>query len=214
MACYPIALNIADKKCVVVGGGVIAQRKVAGLLEAGGKVVVISPLLTLGLRELLDLGQIEYVHSEYRQSMLADAYLVIAATNDNAVNEAVYRDAHAVGALVNVVDDRERCDFFAPAVVRRGDLSISVSTSGAYPALCKKIMQQLNKLYGPEYEKLTEVLAAIRPLIQQHGPEAAHAVLERVMESEVLELLSENHYAKAQQLAVELVEDYLKGLEN
>jgi len=159
---YSVTLNIHGKLCVVVGGGAVAERKVLSLLEAGATVRLISPQLTCTLHELADAGQIDWLNRRFEHGDLTDALLVFAATDNAAVNAAVAQDAAAAGKLVNVADAPELCGFQAPAVVRRGDLSIAISTSGKSPALAARIRKALAAEYGPEYAVLLDLLGRIR----------------------------------------------------
>jgi precorrin-2 dehydrogenase/sirohydrochlorin ferrochelatase len=159
---YSLTLNISGKLCVVVGGGAVAERKVLSLLEAGAAVRLISPQLTNTLHELADAGRIDWLNRRFEHGDLADALLVFAATDNAAVNAAVAQDAAAAGKLVNVADAPELCGFQAPAVVRRGDLSIAVSTNGKSPALAARIRKALAAEYGAEYAVLLELLGRIR----------------------------------------------------
>jgi precorrin-2 dehydrogenase / sirohydrochlorin ferrochelatase len=159
---YSVTLNIHGKLCVVVGGGAVAERKVLSLLEAGATVRLISPQLTCTLHELADAGKIDWLNRRFGHGDLTDALLVFAATDNAAVNAAVAQDAAAAGKLVNVADAPELCGFQAPAVVRRGDLRIAISTSGKSPALAARIRKALAAEYGPEYAVLLDLLGRIR----------------------------------------------------
>lgn len=159
---YPLSLNIHGQLCVVVGGGTVAERKVLSLLEAGATVRLISPQLTDTLHELAAAGQIDWLNRRFEHGDLADALLVFAATDSAAVNAAVAQDAATAGKLVNVADAPDLCSFQAPAVVRRGDLSIAVSTNGKSPALAARIRKALAAEYGPEYAVLLNLLGRVR----------------------------------------------------
>ena len=205
MSSYPVSLNLEDRKCVIIGGGIIAERKVVTLLEAGAVVRVVSPKLTDKLQELANNNSIEYISSDYQTQHLDSAFLVIAATNNREVNKAVFEEAKQRGMLVNVVDDPELCTFFAPAVVRRGDLTISVSTSGKSPSLSRRIREQLEASYGPEYGDFVQLLGEIRAeVIEQNLDynESARAFRE-ILNSEVLDMLAQGEYEKAKERALQ-----------
>jgi len=190
---------------VIIGGGIIAERKVVTLLEAGAVVRVVSPKLTDKLQELANNNSIEYISSDYQTQHLDSAFLVIAATNNREVNKAVFEEAKQRGMLVNVVDDPELCTFFAPAVVRRGDLTISVSTSGKSPSLSRRIREQLEASYGPEYGDFVQLLGEIRAeVIEQNLDynESARAFRE-ILNSEVLDMLAQGEYEKAKERALQ-----------
>ncbi|RWX45968.1 precorrin-2 dehydrogenase; sirohydrochlorin ferrochelatase [Candidatus Electrothrix aarhusensis] len=166
---YHISLNIAGKLCAVVGGGNVAERKVLSLLNAHASVRIISPQLTEVLAEVLSKQTanpaVEWRSRGYQHGDLAGALLVFAATDNPVVQDAVVRDAKKAGMLVNVADAPDLCDFQIPAVVRRDNLNIAVSTNGTSPALAAKIRQDLEKRYGDEYEVLLRLMARLRARI-------------------------------------------------
>ncbi|MED4923409.1 NAD(P)-dependent oxidoreductase [Anoxybacillus geothermalis] len=161
---YPIVLHLRGRRAVVVGGGQVAARKVYGLLEAEADVVVVAPEAVPDIEALAAKGEIVWRQKTFAEDDLAGAFLVIAATNDRNVNEAVAQAA-APGQLVNVVDDPKRCDFHVPAVIRRGPLTIAVSTGGASPALARRIRRELEEKYGEEYEPYLQFLQKARDII-------------------------------------------------
>jgi len=163
---YPVLLDIAGKSCVVVGGGSVAERKVKGLLESGAVVRVVSPEVTEELAGLAARGAIEWRRKTYGDADLEGALLVFAATNRKDVQEMVARSAEAEGRLLNVADDPQRCTFHVPATVRRGALTLSVSTGGRSPAVAARIRRNLETEFGPEYETLLQIMAQVR---QQAG---------------------------------------------
>lgn len=156
---YPVFLDLSGKKAVVVGGGKIAERKVASLIAAGADVTVISPSLTTGLRKTLSEGRIRYISRLYRKNDVKRAFLVIAATDSPDTNRSVSKDAPA---LVNVVDVPAECNFIAPSVVKRGQLLIAISTGGASPAFSKALRKELQALYGPEFSGYLKFVKEIR----------------------------------------------------
>lgn len=169
---YPISLSVQDKRCVVIGGGSVAERKVSGLLAADARIVVISPELTDRLQQWREEGRIAVKKRRYQEDDLTDAALVFAATDDEAVNEAVCREAERKGIWVNDASNPARGTFHVPAVLRRGGLQIAVSTSGAGPMLASRIRDELAEAYGAEYEAYVELLGKLRIRIQQLGLEA------------------------------------------
>jgi siroheme synthase-like protein len=210
MTGYPVTLVGLDAaRCVVVGGGTVAARKVVGLRQAGAKPIVISPTLCPELETQAAQGGIEVVRRPYRQGDLTGGQLVIAATDDPAVNEAVFREAQALGCLVNVVDDPARCSFFVPAVVRRGALTIAVSTGGKSPALARRIRQQLESLFDPAYGPLLDQLSRLRPTVQSAVPDPGRraAFWERLLDSDVLDRLRAGDEAGAISQAEALLQE-------
>jgi precorrin-2 dehydrogenase/sirohydrochlorin ferrochelatase len=162
MKTYPLFALIEDRPCLVVGGGVVGERKVRDLLAAGAKVTVVSRELTPGLQALAEKGMIRFVAGEFHPGQLEGMLLVIGATDDMAVNREVSRAAQARGLLVNIVDQPELCTFIVPAQVRRGPLTIAVSTGGASPALARRLREELEGLFGEEYGLYLRVLQQVR----------------------------------------------------
>lgn len=169
MKYFPVNLQIAERKCVVIGGGRVAARKVATLLECGGLVEVISPELVEELRERYQQGQLVWRDRPYQPGDLAGAFLVIAATDDEEVQAAVYAEASAANQLINVADVPRRCNFILPAVVSRGDLVITVSTAGQSPVLARRIRKQLAEAYGDEYGSVVKIMGRLRPAVLALG---------------------------------------------
>jgi precorrin-2 dehydrogenase / sirohydrochlorin ferrochelatase len=163
---YPVFLDVDGKKCVVVGGGQVARRKVETLLENGAKVVVISPELC---PELVANKQITVKKRNYLPGDLAGAFLAVVATDSRETNHRAADECRASGVLVNVVDDTEYCDFILPSVVQRGDIAIAISTGGKSPALARKLRTRLEKEFGEEYAVLTGILDEVRRDIKRRG---------------------------------------------
>ena len=166
MQLYPLNLKIAGRRCVVIGGGGVANRKVEGLLRCGARVTVISPELNDPLPALAQRGAVEVHQRPYAPGDLEGALLVIAATNLRAVNEAVVAEAHRSGALVNVVDVPDLCDFYLPASVRRGPLLVTASTDGVFPGFSKTLRKRLEADIGEEYAPYVEMLGRYRARIK------------------------------------------------
>jgi len=169
---YPVMLQIANEPVVVVGGGNVAERKVMGLLEANAAVTVVSPAVTKALKELAENEKIRWKEKSFSADDIDEAFLVIAATSDRHVNEAVAQAAKPY-QLINIVDDPERSNFHVPSVVRRGKLAISVSTTGASPTLAKQIRDEIANLYDEEYERYVDFLSECRCYILQHIDDAS-----------------------------------------
>ena len=167
MAYYPIFLNLEGKKCVVVGGGEVALRKVRALLDCGAEVVVVSPTLNPDLAQLAEVGTISVISREYEPKDLKDAVIVVAATDIAEVNQNIAKKARKHGILVNIVDRPEESDFIMPSLVRRGDLILAASTSGASPALAKKIRMRLEQTFGEEYSPLLSLIKEVRQELKE-----------------------------------------------
>ncbi|MEJ2684619.1 MAG: bifunctional precorrin-2 dehydrogenase/sirohydrochlorin ferrochelatase [Candidatus Sulfobium sp.] len=156
---YPAFLDLRGKRAVIVGGGRIAERKILSLIEAGADVTVVSPSLTERLRQEKSDNRISHLSRSYRKGDLLGSFLVIAATDSEEINSRVAGDAPA---LVNVVDVPSECNFIAPSVVRRGPLTLAVSTGGASPAMAKTLRKELQKAYGPEFSGYLRFLKQVR----------------------------------------------------
>ncbi len=189
MRYYPVFLNLEGKKCIVIGGGKVAERKVFALLNADASVTVVSPELTERLAGLKRAGQIEHTQRRYQDGDLKGAFIVIAATYDMDVNRKVSGDAGNIP--VNVVDVPALCTFTVPSVIKRGKLTIAVSTSGASPALSRSIREELEDLYTEEVGGLLQHLARIRrTLTESEIPLEKRAdILKSLGSREVLQIL-------------------------
>jgi precorrin-2 dehydrogenase/sirohydrochlorin ferrochelatase len=199
---FPIALNISGRKCVVVGGGAVAARRIASLLDAEASISVISPTITPEIQQWVDEGHVLHEAIAYNKETLNGALLVIAATNDPSVNAAVTRDAQAMGALVNDVETSERGDFVIPSVVRQGDLLLTVTTGGASPSLTVKIREDLEGRFGPEYEAYLNLLREAREEIlkQDNSRFRAKQLLKSLVEDgTILSLIREGRVEEARE---------------
>lgn len=163
MAVFPIFHDLSGKKCVVIGGGTVAARKIATLVDFDAEVVVVSPALSQPLQDMLRRGRITYIPEKYAETDLAGAFLVVAATDNRMVNEKIYHDAVKNGIWVNVADNPRQCNFIFPSVIKKGDLVIGISTSGKYPALSKRIRKEIDNLLTQRMKAdILEVLEKFR----------------------------------------------------
>ena len=140
---YPVYLNLAGKRCVIIGGGAIAQGKIGGLLQAGCQITVISPEATPGIRQAAQRGDFTWLERTYQPGDLEGAFIGVAATNVWHVNREIYEEAERLGVLLNVVDDPDLCSFIAPSIVKREPVTLAISTGGASPALARKLRETL-----------------------------------------------------------------------
>ena len=188
---YPAFLDLRGRNCLVVGGGTIAERKVESLVECGALVKVVTLEATSRLAELAGSGSIDLELRDYSPDDLAGIFLVIAATDDPAVQARIGQEAKERGLLVNVVDEPANCTFIVPAVVRRGELSIAISTGGRSPALAARIREKLESLFGPEYEEWVDLLGQLRPALAVRFPklDERKAAWYRVVDSNCVELI-------------------------
>lgn len=146
MPLFPIFLKLTGRPCTVIGGGNLAESKIESLLGANARVTVIAPRANARVAALAESGDIVLRVREYAQGDLAGQFLAVAATDDPAINRAVFAEAEAAGVLINAVDDPPFCDFYFPSVVRRGDLQIAISTAGASPAFAQRLRKEINQL--------------------------------------------------------------------
>ena len=176
---HPIFLDLSGQPVVVVGGGAVAERKIEALIEARARITVVSPDVTPAIAAWAAEGSLSIALRPYRMGDLAGARLAYAATSDMAVNQAIRDEARAGGVWLNAVDRPALCDFISPATVRRGDLTLAVSTNGRAPALAKQIRQDLEHAYGPEYAGLVDAMGEARDRAREEsaaaGPGPGHA---------------------------------------
>ncbi len=203
MGYYPIMMDLTDKPCLVVGGGKVALRKVKSLLEAGARVTLISPEID---KELAESG-IEILQRSFEPGDTLAFKLVFAATDSRELNARISEEAAGAGIPVNVVDDPELCSFIVPAVVRRSDLVISVSTGGKSPALAKKIRKELEEIYGREYSILVDLLGEIRELVKEKydTQNDRERVFNKLLESGIDELLKQGKEREAREKAFQCI---------
>jgi siroheme synthase-like protein len=209
MRYYPIYLDLKDRAVLVVGGGAIAEGKTQQLVEAGARVRVVSPALTPHLSGLAARGVIEHVPGRFKKDDLKDVYLVISATDDQAVNEEVARLAGESGLLYNVVDQPSLCNFITPALVTRGELQISVSTGGGSPSLTQRVKREVAALIGEEYDELLQIAKEMRADAKRRIPdfERRRKVLHEFVESDAIDLIRTGRREDARKLARSLLED-------
>ncbi|MDZ4245627.1 MAG: bifunctional precorrin-2 dehydrogenase/sirohydrochlorin ferrochelatase, partial [Dehalococcoidia bacterium] len=162
-------LNVSGKKCVVVGGGEVAERKSLLLNKSGAAVTVVASVITALLEEMKTKGAISVINRDFRSGDLKGVAIAIAATDNRAVNMLVAIEGRAGGTLVNVVDDAKNSDFILPSIVRRGDVTIAISTSGRSPALARKLRLEIEKHLGEEVDSLAVLLSEVRDELRQQG---------------------------------------------
>ncbi len=169
---YPLFLvGLEKRRCVVLGGGPEAQRKIEGLLECDAATTVIARDVTDRIRVLAADRRLTWIERDYRSGDLQGAFLVIAERQDRAVNARIWNEAQSEGALVNVMDDVEHCDFIAGSVIRRGPLTVAISTGGCAPALAVRLRERLQRELGPEYATFLEMMRALRGPMTRRYPD-------------------------------------------
>ena len=194
---YPVALDLRDRPCLVVGGGSVAEGKVEGLLDAGARVTVVSPALTERLASWATEGRIAHRPREYAISDLDGHHLAFSATDRREVTEVVAADARRRGVWVNAADDPKYCDFLLPSVLRRGRLQVAVSTGGASPALAARVRRDLESYFTPEYEDLVELAAEVRRELRAGGRRADGAFWREALDADLRRLLAEGRRGDA-----------------
>lgn len=197
MGYYPIILNLADRPCLVIGGGSVAERKVEGLLQAGAAVTVISPTLTERLDGWAKEGKVRHEARRYREGDLAGYQLGFVGTDDGEVNQFVYREGKEGGVWVNAADDPSNCDFILPSILRRGDLIVAVSTGGKSPALAKAIREELEAYFTEAYADLTAILSEVRRELQELSLHASGDTWRKALDGDILRLVKEGKRKEA-----------------
>lgn len=204
---YPMMLDLAGRRCLVIGGGRVAERKVALLLDCGAQVEVVSPVATRKITDLAARGAIRFTRRTLRPGDLDRAYLVFAATNDAQINRDAAHTVRKAGGLVNVADAPEECNFLVPSVVRRGDLTIAISTGGASPALARRLRQRLEATIGPEYEAFLAALRELRVRARKTitDPAERHALYRRAVDSDLFECAARGDKAAVSSCILQLL---------
>lgn len=207
MAKYPIFLELAGRRAVVIGGGAVAVRKAQGLLAAGARLVVVAEHVDDMLTALCARSEAELVRSKYSKNYLAGAVLAIAATNNQQLNKQIYKDCQELEILCNVVDQPELCDFFVPAVVKRGDLQIAIGTEGYCPAYSGHLRKKLERTFSDKHGQFLAELETLRKRIIKEIPNPADrkALLGQLVDDKSFEYFIENGPAKWQAYADKLI---------
>ena len=207
MKYYPLNLDIRNRKCLVVGGGAVGTRKVLTLLACGAMVTVISPELTDILRDLFQKGKLEWISRPYSASDLMDAFLVIGATHDTSLNNQIHLDAEKHQKLCNIADQPESCNFILPSIVNRGDLVITISTSGKSPAYAKKLRQTLESSFGEENIIFLRLMGTVRKRIlgKGLGMEDHNLIFNKLINSGLLELIRKNDESAINETLLEIL---------
>jgi precorrin-2 dehydrogenase / sirohydrochlorin ferrochelatase len=199
---YPIFLDLLGLKVVVVGGGAVAERKVRTLLQCGAKIVVVSPWLTSRLTGLAKKGSIHYRKRTYRAQDLQGATMVLATTDNRKIQQIIVQDARRKRILVNVADRVELCDFIAPSILRRGDLTFAFSTGGASPGLAQKLRRDLGQQFGQAYADFLHWMGPVRQEILRAIPlqTKRRRLFQRILNSEIIDLLKKREREKARRV--------------
>lgn len=209
---YPINLDIKDKKCLVVGGGGIAERKTLALLNYGGEVTLVSPEVTAELKQLSDSKSIKWVRRQFRPEDLDGVFLTHVATDDLKVNAQVSKLSEGRGILVNVVDSPKECNFIMPSILCRGDLTISICTNGKSPAYAKKIRLLLEKMFDKADAEFLKLMGELRPMVLESvdGQLQRQEIFEKIVYSEVVDLMKKGESEAARKLAKKIATEEVK----
>lgn len=194
---FPIYLDLSGRRCLVIGGGAVAERKIASLLEAGAEVTVISPDATETIARWSRDNTIQFHVRQYQRGDIHGHELVFVATDDGSVNSQVHQDGRCEGVWVNAADDPGHCDFILPSVLRRGDLTVAVSSSGNSPALARTIREELEIYFTQEYEQLAALAAEARVELQKRSLSAPFETWRRALSGDVRQLLMRGEIARA-----------------
>jgi len=205
MGYYPLFLKMNERRCAVVGGGAVAERKVEGLIVAGADVTVISQALSEGLQSLLTASAFHHVAREYRPGDLSRYELVFVATDDTAVNAMVCDDARSQHVWVNSADDPDRCDFILPAVIRRGELMVAISTGGASPAAARVIREELDDYFSAEYARLVQIAAEVRRELRKKSLDVSAASWNEVLKGKFRSLIQAGRPEQAKELLLTIL---------
>lgn len=201
MELYPINLKLTGRRCAVIGGGAVAERKVRALLASGAAVTVFSPALTSELSGLQETGRLDWVARTYQSGDLHNFFLVFCATNEPEINRQAAADAQAAGALVNIADDPDLSDFYVPAHIAHGDLLLTVSTGGGSPALSRRLREELAARYGPEYGHYLALLTKFRLEMKERLATAKERekFWRETLDQETLDLLKQGKFSEAEE---------------
>lgn len=207
MSKYPIFLELEGRRAVVVGGGAVAARKARVLLDAGASIIVVATRVSAKMRNVCNNADADVRESTYAKDCLAGSVLVIAATDDMAVNAQVYEDCRDLGVLCNVVDQPEFCDFYVPAVVKRGNLQIAISTDGACPAYSGRLRKKLQSMFTEQHGEFLEELRVLRTRIigEVAGPDERKRLLDTLADDRSFELFCDQGPAPWRKYADDLI---------
>jgi precorrin-2 dehydrogenase/sirohydrochlorin ferrochelatase len=191
MRYYPIYLDMHGRNALVVGGGAVGSRKVQTLLRAGARVTVVSPQVTAAIRSLALTGELTWHERPYRASDMETMFLAFSATDDPNLNHRIEADAIRHHVLCNFADAPDRGHFILPSIVARGDLLVSISTSGKSPAVARRLRQEMEAYFGEEYAPFLRLMGAIREqlLTRAHAPEDHRQIFDRLIDGGLLALV-------------------------
>lgn len=188
---FPIYISLYNKSCLIVGGGLVAERKVSNLLDYGANVLVVSPQVTPVINDYAEKGLITLIKRTFKPDDLEDMFLVFIATDNSDTNQFIADLCRDKKILVNAVDDPPNCDFFVPAVVRRGSLAVAISTEGKSPMLARHLRMELEDYFIDVYEEYVDLLGEYREVIKNNVPDinVRRKIFAALVNSDILDLL-------------------------
>lgn len=188
---FPICLNLQDKTCLVVGGGRVAERKIASLIDYGARVRVVSNNITARIEQWQRDERVQVSIRGFSEEDLEGVFLVFIATDNREINSTISRICRSRGILANVVDDPELCDFLIPSVLRRGSLLLAVSTEGKSPAYARKLRRELEDIITPSHGELVDLLGEVRTYLHSQVPDIniRKQIIESIVYSDILNLI-------------------------
>jgi siroheme synthase-like protein len=206
---YPVFLNIRDRPALVVGGGAVAERKVVSLLETGAQVILVSPEATKALVEHSEAGRIVWHRRRFDLSDLDGVCLVISATDDVAVQSVVASAASSRNIPVNTVDKPELCTFIVPSVLRRGGVTVAISTGGRSPSIAAALRTRIESVITDDVERATDLMGELRKEVHQRFPDSDQRkrVFERIIESGIIDWIGEYDNAAALQRVRQIIDE-------
>ena len=166
---YPVYLNLKGRRCVIIGGGTVAEGKIERLLDSGAEIRVVSPDATPGIRQCAADGTVRWEQRHYRPGDLDGAFIAIAATNQREVNRQIFEEAEERGVMLNAVDDPPNCSFIAPSILQRGPVTVAISTGGVSPALARRLRESLQASNDLAWADLSDVMSKARATLRQMG---------------------------------------------
>jgi precorrin-2 dehydrogenase/sirohydrochlorin ferrochelatase len=203
MAYYPVFLDLTERYCVVIGGGSVGERKAEGLLQSGARVTVISPRLSERLEAWRKQGAVQHVEREYQRGDLNGCDLAFTTTDDPAVNEKIYQDAREQKIWLNVADDPAHCDFVLPALIRRGALTVGISTGGASPAATRAVREELETYLTEDFAGLIQIASEVRRELREQSIDASPACWNKALRGDFRQLIAEGRVREAKKLLLE-----------
>ncbi len=200
---YPVSFNMSGRRCLVIGGGPVAERKIAALLEVGAAVTVISPQVTEQIAGWATLRSIEVLTKRYQAGEMAGFEIVFVATNDSQLNAAAYEEGKNRGIWVNVADDPAHCDFILPSVLRRGPLTVAVSTGGSAPALSRAIREELESYFTKDYEILAGLTAEVREELRLRSISPDYETWRKALGGDLRQLIAAGNLRRAKNILLQ-----------